>query len=57
MRHFKATIKETSGHILHPEYFGDVDKEFLINFWGCNDPDVEWYIIEEVTNDDVDEKE
>lgn len=55
MRHFKATIKETSGHILHPEYFGDVDKEFLINFWGCNEPDVEWYIIEEVTDDDEEE--
>lgn len=54
MKHFKATIKETNGHIVKPEYYGDdeVTVKFLIDFWGCNEPDVEWYVIEEVTDDD-----
>jgi hypothetical protein len=54
MKHFKATIKERGGHILHPEYYGDVTKEFLIDFWGCNEPDVVWYTIKEVTDEDDD---
>ena len=51
MKRFKATIKEIGKdgqvHVLHPEYLGDVTREFLINFWGLNDPDVlEWNIEE-----------
>ena len=51
MKHFKATIKEKGmdGVIrtLRPEFFGDSTKEYLINFWGLNNPDVlEWNIEE-----------
>ena len=48
MKHFTAKIKEQgNSHILTPSYTGDVDKEFLIKFWGLNEPDIEWYTIEE----------
>lgn len=44
---WQATIKERGNdHILTPTYTGDVDKEFLIEFWGLNNPDVEWYKLE-----------
>ena len=51
MKHFRATIKEKGkdGVIRHvfPEYVGDVTKEYLIDFWGLNNPDVlEWNIEE-----------
>ena len=51
MKHFKATIKEkgVDGVIrtLRPEFVGDATKEYLINFWGLNNPDVlEWNIEE-----------
>ena len=51
MKHFKATIKEKGmdGVIrpLRPEFVGDATKEYLINFWGLNNPDVlEWKIEE-----------
>ena len=51
MKHFKATIKEKGmdGVIrtLRPEFWGDATKEYLINFWGLNNPDVlEWKIEE-----------
>lgn len=51
MKRFKATIKEkgADGIIrhLHPEFVGDVTKEYLIDFWGLNNPDVlEWEINE-----------
>ena len=51
MKHFKATIKEKGMdgviRILRPEFFGDANKEYLINFWGLNNPDVlEWKIEE-----------
>ena len=51
MNHFKATIKEkgVDGVIrtLRPEFFGDATKEYLINFWRLNNPDVlEWNIEE-----------
>lgn len=44
MKYFEATIKE-KGHdsILTSSYCGDVDKEFLVKFWGLNNDDVEWY--------------
>lgn len=51
MKHFKATIKEKGmdGVIrtLRTEFVGDATKEYLINFWGLNNPDVlEWNIEE-----------
>lgn len=51
MKRFKATIKEkgVDGVIrtLHPEFVGDVTKDFLIDFWGLNNPDVLEWTIEE----------
>lgn len=51
MKHFKATIKENGmdGVIrtLRPEFVGDATKEYLINFWGLNNPDVLEWTIEE----------
>ena len=51
MKHFKATIKEKGmdGVIrtLRPEFVGDVTKEYLIELFGLNNPDVlEWNIEE-----------
>ena len=51
MKRFKAIIKEKGmdGAIrtLRPEFVGDATKEYLINFWGLNNPDgLEWNIEE-----------
>lgn len=47
MKTWKATIKERGrNHLLTPTYIGNVDREFLINFWGLKEPDVEWYKLE-----------
>ena len=52
-RHFEARIKEVGNdHILTPSYSGCVDKAFLIKFWGLDAPDIEWYEINEVTNEE-----
>ena len=29
-------------------YYGDVSREYLIDFYGLKQPDIEWYNIEEV---------
>lgn len=51
MKRFKAIIKEKGidGVIrtLCPEFVGDATKEYLINFWGLNNPDVLEWTIEE----------
>lgn len=44
MKHWEARIKEKNNHhILTPSYYGNVNKEFLIKFWGLNEYDIEWY--------------
>ena len=48
MKTFNITIKEVGNpHLLHPSYTDDVDRNFIIEFFGLNEPDVEWYEIEE----------
>lgn len=49
MKTVRATIKERSGAVLHPEYLVPDDelrfytRQYFIDFWGLNDPDVvEW---------------
>ena len=46
---YEARIKEKGNpHVLTPSYTGDsetVNEEFLIKFWGLNEPDVESYEI------------
>lgn len=48
MKTWEITIKEAGNpNLLHPSYTGDVDRDFIIEFFGLNEPDVEWYKIEE----------
>lgn len=48
MKTWKITIKEVGNpRELHPSYTGDVDRDFIIEFFGLNESDVEWYKIEE----------
>lgn len=44
MVHWKAEIKESGNkNILTPELYGDFTEEYVVNFWGLEDPDVERY--------------
>lgn len=46
MATFNVTIKEKDNpNLLHPSYTGDVDIKFIKEFFGLNEPDVEWYDI------------
>lgn len=54
---WEATIKERGNdHLLHPTYSVSdneatyVTNAFLVDFFGLNEPDVEWYKIEKVEN-------
>ncbi len=48
-RHWKIKLKErTTGQILTPEYIGYKDREKVIEFFGLENQDVEWYEIDEV---------
>lgn len=43
------TIKEVnSDHTIETEYLGNIDRKGLIDFYGLEEPDVEWYKIEEL---------
>lgn len=49
MKHWKVTIKEVG----HPtpivsEHYGDLTYSEVKEFYGCEEPDVEWYNIEEI---------
>jgi hypothetical protein len=51
-----ATIKEKGNdHILTPSYTVSdedgryLDKDFFINFWGLDNPDIEWYKLNKQT--------
>lgn len=48
-RHFKIRAKErTTGQIVTPEYIGFKTDSEIIEFFGLEEPDIEWYeIIEE----------
>lgn len=49
MATYNITVKEVGNpRLLHPSYTGDVDEQFIIQFFGLKDPDVEWYKIEKV---------
>lgn len=54
METWKATIKEVgSEHLLTPTYTGkNVTKKFLVEFWGLENSDVEWYKLERVKDDE-----
>ncbi len=45
--HFKITIKEYGREKpIETSYDGDVNHQFLIDHFGLNNPDVEWYGID-----------
>ena len=48
MKKWKVTIKEKMmDRPIETYYVGDVDREFVKKWFGCDQPDVEWYNIEE----------
>ena len=48
MKKWKVTIKEKMmDRPIETYYVGDVDREFVKKWFGCDQPDVEWYEIEE----------
>lgn len=51
-RHFKIITKKVGWeHPIETEFSGDVDRAYLIKFFGLREPDVEWFHIEEVQKD------
>ena len=51
-RHFKIITKEVGRtHPIETEYVGDVDRTYLIKFFGLRERDVEWFRIEELQKD------
>ena len=52
-RHFKIITKEVGrDNPIETEYIGDVDRAYLIKFFGLREPDVEWFRFEEVQKSD-----
>ena len=48
MRKWKITIKEVNNpNPVVSHYYGNVGYEFLQEWYGCEEPDVEWYTIEQ----------
>lgn len=46
MTHYEVTIKEVGKpEPIITSYVGDVDKAYIVEFFGLNEPDVEWYEI------------
>lgn len=47
MKTWKVTIKEKMmDRPIETTYTGDVDDQYVKQFFGCEEPDVEWYKIE-----------
>lgn len=47
MKTWKARIKEYGNdHILTPSVTGEVDRDYVIKWFGLDQPDVEWYELE-----------
>lgn len=47
-RHFKIRAKErTTGRIVTPEYIGYKTRDEIIEFFGLEESDIEWYEITE----------
>lgn len=47
MKTWKVTIKEVMmDRPIETTYTGDVDYQYVKQFFGCEEPDVEWYNIE-----------
>lgn len=53
-RHFKIRAKErTTGQIVTPEFIGYKSRAEVIEFFGLEEPDIEWYTITEVTDKEL----
>lgn len=53
-RHFKIRAKErTTGQIVTPEFIGYKSRNEVIEFFGLEEPDIEWYDISEVTQEET----
>lgn len=51
-KHFKIITKEVGReHPIETEYIGDVNRAYLIKFFGLREADVEWVRIEEIQKD------
>ena len=51
-RHFKIITKEVGReHPIETEFSCEVDRAYLIKFFGLHEPDVEWFRIEKVRKD------
>ena len=51
-RHFKIITKEVGrDNPIETKYIGDVDRAYLIKFFGLHERDVEWFRIEELQKD------
>lgn len=51
-KHFKIITKEVGrDNPIETEFVGDVDRAYLIKFFGLREPDVEWFRIEEIQKD------
>lgn len=47
-KHYQITIKEIGREKpIETEYIGNIDRRKLIEFFGLEEPDVEWYRIKE----------
>lgn len=51
IRHWKVSIKEVSGAVLNTEMHGHYEIEDVREHFGCQEPDVLWYRIEEIKPD------
>lgn len=53
-RHFKIRAKErTTGQIVTPEFIGYKSQNEVIEFFGLEEPDIEWYEITEVSQEET----
>lgn len=51
-KHYRIRAKErTSGRIVTPEYIGQKSREEVIEFFGLEEADIEWYEITEEAYD------
>ena len=51
-RHFKIITKEVGrDNPIETEFVGDVDRAYLIKFFGLQETDVGWFRLEEVQKD------
>lgn len=50
-RKWKVTMKEVGGEVLTPELHGPFDIDDVKDHFGLEEPDVEWYSIEEIKNE------